>query len=845
MNTPLHCLLLQTPGELLEGEKDFLRLGYAVEAFPFMQDASCLDDAEAEELPLHAYAPGWRHGALPEVRSRRASLVRMLTDPRWQKEDFLIFGESGAVPLVEAATLRAALEKELNAHPETHLLRLFHHKAHSPNDPRKVVASLRFSAYQPGRERSKASLYVSGLHAFVVPSVHRKKVADVLCHTPLPPDRALELAAARGTLNIRVAESNLFYQKPRTQRAQAVSESNTPESSIAVCLVVRHLENLDRLLSLFMAQPYGNCHVFAAVKGMTADNFSSLVLPRYEHWIRQGRVTLRHYPGKNQVSDLIDTIRGVELSSYDLFVFPREELLCPSGLLERINRLHARLSPHHCSCERGECRMLTTRNGVQYAEPPAKPARPLFYTLTREAAEYLIACERNPAKIAGLYPDRQDPEHGAYGHDADALMMQLVRHSGGWDLSDIEKEIFLMVRPSPAVSLNNPLVEMEENLHEAITDDPASAEYLVELEHPYWTDNFRILGVNGCRVKLPEKATVLRFTERELVLQWERWGREQFIRDKEEGPYRLHHTAALRRKAAFNPGRRQESLDLVERALADPPVRWGVCAVALPRESCYWLRDWIEFHLRAGAFRVVIYDNTGSTGSRRVDSVFQAGQLQRSGTSKRGEEYGRLTAHLSDEDIKNKLDGLAARYGRERGRIVPWQPKDPETGQIIHGQVEAYEDFIRRWGKELDWCAFLDVDEYLYCRPGTSVGAILEQVESKTPDVSRIMLKAWKFRRRWGKDGPRDIRRDTAHLPQADGGEKNLVRLCDVKAADIHWYWQMRHGTRRVTADPEGLAFCHYNASDKEMEKALLQPQIRPRDFLTAEVDERAAVEMR
>ena len=167
---------------------------------------------------------------------------------------------------------------------------------------------------------------------------------------PLPPDRALELAAARGTLNIRVAESNLFYQKPRTQRAQAVSESNTPESSIAVCLVVRHLENLDRMLSLFMAQPYGNCHVFAAVKGMTADNFSSLVLPRYEQWIRQGRVTLRHYPGKNQISDLIDTIRGVELSPYDLFVFPREELLCPSGLLERINRLHARLSPHHCSC---------------------------------------------------------------------------------------------------------------------------------------------------------------------------------------------------------------------------------------------------------------------------------------------------------------------------------------------------------------------------------------------------------------------------------------------------------------------------------------------------------------
>ncbi len=32
MNTPLYFLLLQTPGELLKDEEDFLRPGYAVEA---------------------------------------------------------------------------------------------------------------------------------------------------------------------------------------------------------------------------------------------------------------------------------------------------------------------------------------------------------------------------------------------------------------------------------------------------------------------------------------------------------------------------------------------------------------------------------------------------------------------------------------------------------------------------------------------------------------------------------------------------------------------------------------------------------------------------------------------
>lgn len=39
------------------------------------------------------------------------SAPAVLVDPRWQKEDFLIFGESDTVPLVEATTLRDGLER--------------------------------------------------------------------------------------------------------------------------------------------------------------------------------------------------------------------------------------------------------------------------------------------------------------------------------------------------------------------------------------------------------------------------------------------------------------------------------------------------------------------------------------------------------------------------------------------------------------------------------------------------------------------------------------------------------------------------------------------------------------
>ena len=59
---------------------------------------------------------------------------------------------------------------------------------------------------------------------------------------------------------------------PSMQNASRLDDAE-PKKFIAVCLVVRRLENLDRLLPLFMVQPYGNCHVFVAVKGMTEDNF--------------------------------------------------------------------------------------------------------------------------------------------------------------------------------------------------------------------------------------------------------------------------------------------------------------------------------------------------------------------------------------------------------------------------------------------------------------------------------------------------------------------------------------------------------------------------------------------
>lgn len=255
-------------------------------------------------------------------------------------------------------------------------------------------------------------------------------------------------------------------------------------------------------------------------------------------------------------------------------------------------------------------------------------------------------------------------------------------------------------------------------------------------------------------------------------------------------------------------------------------LRWGVCTVCIPRESYYWLYDWMAHHIKLGATKIVIYDNTGSKGSTRKTSTFCTGHFQTMQISKRGEPYGKLTDHLSDEDVQEYLHECAAQLNG-KVEIVRWTPMDA-AGNIVHGQVEAYANFIRAHRKDaLDWAAFIDMDEYLYHAPGLPVDSYLEQLRAGYPDVSCVQLRPYLFRCRWGENGPLDINTLRDHLPLTWGMEKNLVRLKDVKGANIHWGWSMAGWSRKVLARADQLAICHYNQSPDKMEKAIRQ--IHPR----------------
>lgn len=69
-----------------------------------------------------------------------------------------------------------------------------------------------------------------------------------------------------------------------------------------------------------MHQSYRNFHLFVAVKGMSSFIFQSILIPQFQEFIDEGRLTLRWFPNKNQLSNLADTIRGLDTTNYELFL---------------------------------------------------------------------------------------------------------------------------------------------------------------------------------------------------------------------------------------------------------------------------------------------------------------------------------------------------------------------------------------------------------------------------------------------------------------------------------------------------------------------------------------------
>lgn len=309
------------------------------------------------------------------------------------------------------------------------------------------------------------------------------------------------------------------------------------ERKIAVCLpAYKRFSDLQRQIYCMMSQSYANMHLFVAIKGMTEYVFHKILLKQFANFIKEGRLTLRLFPNKNQLSNIIDATRGLDVSEYDLFAKIDDDDFYSPDYIRTINDFHNTIPSGYSS-------FFEDTHWVRYENEGFTCLGQAYYSafganlvLSRKAMEVVIECDSHPDNIAELVPEAG---HNGYGFTEDNLIRMIMQQTGCKNRAEFihEKAIeyhMIYERGNTSVMRGGIISGQFAAANSSITQDPECYEHVIELKHPQWGDLLCLQGAKGHRVGLPqETAIILLFTEKELILKWTHWGQERFLKSEE------------------------------------------------------------------------------------------------------------------------------------------------------------------------------------------------------------------------------------------------------------------------------------------------------------------------
>lgn len=110
-----------------------------------------------------------------------------------------------------------------------------------------------------------------------------------------------------------------------------------------------------------------------------------------------------------------------------------------------------------------------------------------------------------------------------------------------------------------------------------------------------------------------------------------------------------------------------------------------ICAIS--QDESEFLKEWIEFHRIQGAEHFYIFDNS------------------------RFENYQDYLKDYINQNIVTVID---------------WKPNNPNFNTV---QCEAYTTCLKFFGNKSKWMAFLDTDEFLFCKNGKKLPFFLRNYE--------------------------------------------------------------------------------------------------------------------
>lgn len=225
-------------------------------------------------------------------------------------------------------------------------------------------------------------------------------------------------------------------------------------------------------------------------------------------------------------------------------------------------------------------------------------------------------------------------------------------------------------------------------------------------------------------------------------------------------------------------------------ALTEAEVAWGIQTVYIPRENLRFIEEWIQYHLILGAEYFYLYDNTGSASLDAGNSIAVNGK----------NKYGiPVDFSLSDKEVEEIEAEIFKKYPVKK---VKWQPM--EGGKIIYGQLAACDHFAET--TSVDWCAFIDIDEFL-CSPHP-ISEILQG--------SAVTIYQKKFEDRFHYDTALQITK-TFSINTEKWAPKSIIKMKDyvIGAKSIH---NLPSRNLPTCLSMDILRFNHYNYNRSQHE---------------------------
>lgn len=215
--------------------------------------------------------------------------------------------------------------------------------------------------------------------------------------------------------------------------------------------------------------------------------------------------------------------------------------------------------------------------------------------------------------------------------------------------------------------------------------------------------------------------------------------------------------------------------------------RFAIHTVFILKENILFLEEWINYHILLGFNKFYLYDNSNVNKISGFDAD-EYGQeeggkyIQYNKINKHNVNYDEIV-DVTQKDMDDYVQKLCEKY--KCIDIIEWSPKDKD-GNILYNQPEAHNHCLKRLKKDnIDWCANIDMDEYIVIKDYDNIS---QYIESLSSEIKNVKLGQIRFESRFHNLDKlvTEITLSENKIFDRNHSNKNIFNVKDTISTDVH-----------------------------------------------------------